>query len=98
MTKAGRWWGADQEAREQADIDLVISNNRRGGLLVGECKWRTSFDGTEAARKLMHRTGLIGSYTSTNHTLFSKRAIGQATREKLGEDGMFVGAAQLYEG
>lgn len=96
-TRFGRWWGPDPATREQTDLDVVASNDRRGELLVGECKWRNSFDETEAMSNLGHRASLVGDYGNVWHVLFSKHAASDATREKADPSWMFVDAEALYQ-
>lgn len=95
-TAFGSWWGTDPQEREQVDIDVVAANARRGELLVGECKWRNSFDETDAVKKLEHRAALLGEYRTTKYALFTKKGLAPATRVKLSDDWMCVSTADLY--
>lgn len=82
-TSFGRWWGTDPRAREQADIDVVAASKSQRALICGECKWRNSFDESEAIRTLEHRASLIdGTWDQLHYYLFTKRPTSAATREK----------------
>lgn len=96
-TAFGSWWGTDPELREQADVDLVAANKREKQLLVGECKWRNSFDETAAIRKLEHRAHLVGDYRTTIYALFSKKELSPATKKKLDNSWLCISANALYE-
>ena len=92
----GSWWGTDPSAREQTDIDVVASSDRRSELLVGECKWRRKFDEARAAQNLVHRAGLLGDYDSTTYCLFSRNPVDAGLRDGLGAGWLFVDADDLY--
>lgn len=96
-TRFGRWWGTDTQAREQTDIDVVASNERTGQLLVGECKWRGTFDETRTMGELVHRGGLVGDYESVWHVLFTRHAVSAATRQKADASWLFVDTGRLYK-
>lgn len=95
-TRFGTWWGTNPAAREQADVDVVADNKRRGELLAGECKWRGSFDESETADKLVRRAGLLGDYPTVRYALFTKNPVSPTTRKKLGDAWLFVTAEDLY--
>lgn len=93
----GSWWGTNALLREQDDIDVVAASRKRGQLLVGECKWRNSFDETEALRRLEARKALVGDYADVWLALFSKKPARRATREKReGDQVLFVDVEKLY--
>ncbi len=94
----GRWWGANPETRQQEDIDIVADSHSSSSLLVGECKWRNSFNESEEVAKLRRRAALLGDYDSTWFALFTKHAVGAATRKKLEAEGawLLVDAERLY--
>lgn len=93
----GTWWGTDPVAREQADIDVVAANDRRGELLVGECKWRQKFELGRTAEKLVQRASLLGHYDATTYCLFTRKPLDVGARASLGEGWLVVDAAGLYE-
>ena len=97
-TEFGTWWGPDPEAREQVDIDVLVGNRREKALVAGECKWRNSFDETEAIRILAHRAELIEGYTNRTLMLFAKHGVSEATAKKTAAMGnlRIVTAADLY--
>lgn len=98
-TEYGSWWGPDPSEHEQVDIDVLVGNRREHALLAGECKWRNSFDETEAVRTLKHRAGLIRDYTDCRYLLFAKRSVSNATAQKVAEDDSLrvVTSAELYQ-
>ena len=52
-------------------------------LLVGECKYRESFDETEAMRELERRASLVRGYEPELFYLFSKHALSSGTIKKV---------------
>jgi hypothetical protein len=51
---------------------------------VGECKYRESFDETEAMRELERRATLVRDYEPKSFYLFSKHTLSDGTVEKVG--------------
>lgn len=97
----GKWWGNDPSARQQTDIDIVMDNVPNKRLLIGECKWRNSFDETETVRTLRDRARLIkGNYSSIDYYLFTKHKANMTTLDKANADEhlRIVDALTLLEG
>ena len=93
----GQWWGTDPRVREEADIDIVAANRAERMVLVGECKWRNSFDETEAISTLARRCGLLKGFNRYYLALFSKKSLSEGTRAKASRDGlMLVTLDDLY--
>ena len=83
-TAFGRWWGTDPELREQVDIDLIAANTSKGQIIFGECKWRSSFNETEAINALEHRSDLVcGRWKTRYYYLFTKNDVSEKTLGKL---------------
>ncbi len=99
-TSFGSWWGADPVAREQVDIDVIAADSRSKAIILGECKWRESFDETAAIKKLVSRGELIKGYEDRSYVLFSKSALSEGTRAKAAERGdlRIVTVEEMYEG
>lgn len=99
-TEFGRWWGTDPSAREQVDIDAIAASKAERSLLVGECKWRNSFDETEALSALAHRATLLGGFSHTHYVLFSKQPASAGSQMKAAQqsDLRLVSAEDLYQG
>ena len=68
--------------------------------LFGECKWRNSFNETEAIEKLHQRAGLVRGYQAGNAwlMLFTKNPVSESTRTRYMDDErmVFVSAEELY--
>lgn len=99
-TQRGRWWGTDPDAHEQADIDVVMRDDINGRVLLGECKWRESFNETAALGKLRARAWLAGGPGERMFWLFSKRPLSGATMRRVGTmpDMHVVDAATMFGG
>lgn len=94
----GAWWGTDPAAREQVDIDVIAADVASGRMLFGECKWRASFNETEALEKLESRSVLVRGCKERFYALFSKNPVGTVTAEKAAgrSDLMLVSAQDLF--
>ncbi len=94
----GRWWGTDLREKAQTDIDLVAADNQSASILVGECKWRESFDETDAIRQLEYRSELLKGYKHRTCCLFTKNATSKATQEKADQRGdlWLVSADEMF--
>lgn len=94
----GRWWGTDPSIRERIDIDVVAGNKTSGHLCVGECKYRSRFNESEAIQTLEHRATLIPGFKQTHHVLFMKGEPSSETSRKAGDrlDLSIVTLADIY--
>ncbi len=79
----GSWWGANPNTRQQDDIDVVAANRFSKTALIGECKWRKSFDETATLKKLHERSRLIKGFEVVGYYLFSRYELSSGTRAKL---------------
>lgn len=99
-TRFGKWWGNDPAAREQTDIDVVAADPQNRKILLGECKWRNSFNEDEAIARLRRRSGLVRGFPSDCawFALFSKNPVGEATARKCQADDhmMILDANDIY--
>ena len=96
-TRFGKWWGNDPpRKREQTNIDVVAGDPESGTVLLGECKWRNSFDETSAVEALLAREGLVKGYRTSIFMFFSKRPVSDATRNKYRGKVTFIEASELY--
>ena len=95
----GHWWGTDPSIHERVDIDVVAGNKMDGNLYVGECKYRSTFDESEALKTLEHRATLIPGFKRTHHTLFMKGTPSAETMRKVSgrEDFSIVTLGQIYQ-
>ncbi len=96
-TAFGSWWGTDPDKHEQTDIDVVAADKGEESILLGECKWRESFDESDALGALEDRSRLIGGYSRRWLYLFTKHPVSPQTKRKAaGERIAFVDADDLY--
>lgn len=92
--------GTNPTKRAQDDIDVLAVDRVAKQLLIGECKYRESFDETAEIEDLESKRGLVKDYVATNFMLFTKHEVSVATREKMAEraDWHFVTLDEMYEG
>ena len=98
-TKFGQWWGTDVRTHQQDDIDVIAADELEKRIILGECKWRSNFNESEALEKLQSRTALISGYKEYDRYLFSKNPVSDATRRSAASDGhvQFVSSCQLFK-
>ena len=92
------WWGTNPDKRAQDDIDVLAADRVAKRLVIGECKYRESFDETAEIEDLESKRNLVKGYVATNFMLFTKREISEATCAKLGGRGdwRFVTLEDMY--
>lgn len=97
-TSIGSWWGTNPATHKQDDIDVLAADREAKTALIGECKYRESFDETAEIADLDAKRGLLKDYRVSHIALFSKKPVAQATREKLAgrNDILFVSLDDLY--
>ncbi len=78
----GRWWGTDPREKAETDIDLIAADVQSKSILIGECKWRNSFDESKAIGLLEYRSLLIKGYPNRTYCLFTKEPVSEATHKK----------------
>lgn len=95
----GCWWGTDPREKTETDIDLIAAGKETKSILLGECKWRNSFDESKAIEMLEHRASLIKGYTNRSYCLFMKSLASKATREKAAAraDLSLVSAEEMFD-
>ena len=71
----GRWWGTDNRAHTQEEIDLIVDDGE-GAALFAECKWRNEPAGEDVLQKLVYRSELFRRQRKS-YALFSKRGFTQ---------------------
>jgi AAA+ ATPase superfamily predicted ATPase len=102
-TAIGPWWGTDPRTKQQTDIDILAIDTVEKKALLGECKWRESFNAWEALNTLIDKAGLFskrqaviqgGDKTNPQSSfrefwfyLFSKSPFDLAIRQMAQEDG-----------
>ena len=78
MDAAGRWWNREEE------IDLVVINDERREILLGEAKWSTRPVGTDVYRDLKRKAPLVDWHTgerTERFCLFSRSGFTKDMRE-----------------
>lgn len=99
ITNYGTWWGPNPALKQEADIDVVASDEIDKRVLVGECKWRNEINESEVLESLRERCGLLPGYARYERYLFTKRPASEATRAKYACDERmhFVSVDEMYD-
>lgn len=97
-TRFGSWWGTDPRTRAQDDIDVIAADDIDKRAILGECKWRASFDESEELAKLEDRQAPVPGYREHWRYLFTKEPVSEATRRKVanGSHVRFVSVEDLF--
>lgn len=82
-TSVSSWWGTNPEKRAQDDIDVLAADRISKKLVIGECKYRESFDETAEIEDLESKRNLVKGYTATSFMLLTKHDVSEATKKKL---------------
>lgn len=75
----GSWWGANPLTHAQDDIDVVAADRSSKEAIIGECKYRNSFDERMALERLHDRIACIKGYSVVGTWLFSKHVLSKKT-------------------
>lgn len=96
--KFGKWWGTNQSTYAQDDIDVIAADQNNHIALLGECKWRESFNETKALEKLHERSEILTykGYQQFYYALFTKHPVSEATNSKYEDGHLFISAEDLY--
>lgn len=99
-TAVSSWWGTNPAKRAQDDIDVLAADRISKQLVIGECKYRESFDETAEIDDLESKRGLVKGYAATHFVLFTKHEVSAATRKKMANraDWSFVTLNEMYKG
>jgi AAA+ ATPase superfamily predicted ATPase len=84
----GKWWGNDPEEKKHTDIDVVFSDNQT--VIIGECKWRESFDEVFEINKLLEKERLLPGYKTYQFYFFSKKDLGSSSVERVSKIDNFI--------
>lgn len=98
-TAVSSWWGTNPAKRAQDDIDVLVADRVSKQLIIGECKYRESFDEAAEIADLESKRDVVKGYMATHFALFTKRELGAATKEKLAgrTDWSLVTLEDMYE-
>lgn len=95
----GRWWGTDPRDKTETDIDLIAADRQSRSILLGECKWRNSFDESKAIEALERRAPLVKGFSRRSYCLFTKNVPSEMTRKKARarDDLTLVSTNEMFE-
>ena len=95
----GRWWGTDSRDKTETDIDLIAADKESKAILLGECKWRNSFNESRAVELLERRALLVKGYSRRSFFLFTKEPVSESTQKKAKarDDLTLVTAGEMFE-
>ncbi len=82
----GSWWGTDPRTKRHAEIDVIAADRFSKQMIVGGCKWRCSFNETEALDTLRERSRLVKGFEAVGFYLFSRNPLAAATQARLAGD------------
>ncbi len=77
-TSFGNWWGNDRQKKKQADVDVIAANKAEKKILLGECKWKSSFDDVAEIEALINKEYLFPGFAEYHYMFFSKKEYSKA--------------------
>ena len=85
---------------------MIAADSLSKQILIGECKWRNSFNESRAVELLERRALLVKGYSrgylpeTARFVLFSKNEVGESIRNRYCEDERmsFVSVDDMYAG
>ena len=86
-TAVSSWWGTNPAKRAQDDIDVLAADRVSKRLVIGECKYRESFDESAEIDDLESKRGLVKGFAASHFMLFCKHDVSAATKKKLAARG-----------
>lgn len=97
-TNVGTWWGTNPLTRTQDDIDVLAASETDKRLVIGECKYRESFDETSEVENLDSKRALIKGYRADYLYLFTKHPVAAGTARRYGTrpDVRFITLDEMY--
>ena len=78
----GSWRGTNPVKREQNDTNVLAADREQKLLVIGECKYRESFNETAEMSDLDSKRDLMRGYQASHLYLFSKRPVSGTTADK----------------
>lgn len=85
-TQIGKWWGNDPKEKKESDIDVVFASENE--VILGECKWRTSFSEMVEIKKLLDKPRLLPDYEKYHFYFFTKYPFDLKTRDAIQAEGL----------
>ncbi|OUO19000.1 ATP-binding protein [Collinsella sp. An307] len=100
VTNVGSWWGTNPRKRAQDDIDVIAADEGHKRLIIGECKYRESFDESAEIADLESKRDLVPGHHAEHLYLFTKYPVSEGTARKCLErtDLHAVSLNEMYEG
>lgn len=97
-TSVGSWWGTNPSKRAQDDIDVLAADKTGKKLLIGECKYRESFNLKGEVFDLLGKCDLVKGYKAEEFYIFSKYRVDEVAASELSETGVrFMCLDDMYK-
>ena len=71
LSDIGQWWGTDNAARKEVQIDIVGCQTDSKEYLIGSCKYRNEKIGTDELELLRHYAAVFGKGSKYHYYIFS---------------------------
>ena len=71
LSDIGQWWGTDNAARKEVQIDIVGSQTESSEYLIGSCKYRNEKIGTDELDLLRHYANVFGKGSKYHYYIFA---------------------------
>lgn len=99
IASVGAWWGTNPAKRAQDDLDVVAADIAGKWLIIGECKYRETFDESAEFADLEAKRDLLSGRHAEYLYLFCKRQPSAGTLRKCAEhtDWRIITLEEMYE-
>ena len=82
----GQWWGTDNAAKKEVQIDIVGTSSDSSEYIIGSCKYKNEKIGVDELELLRHYASVFGKGNRYHYYIFSKGGFTDGLRE-LGDKG-----------
>ena len=86
LSDIGQWWGTDNAAKKEVQIDIVGTSSDSCEYIIGSCKYNNEKIGVDELELLRHYASVFGKGSRYHYYIFSKGGFTDGLRE-LGDKG-----------
>lgn len=88
LSEVGQWWGTDQKARKEVQIDIVGTPVEGNEYIIGSCKYKNEQIGIDELELLKQYASVFGKGSKYHYYIFSKSGFTKGLEERAKEEGV----------
>ena len=81
LSDIGQWWGTDNAAKKEVQIDIVSASSDSCEYIIGSCKYKNEKIGVDELELLRHYSSVFGKGSRYHYYIFSKGGFTDSLRE-----------------